>query len=143
MSGDRSGAALALSALLALAALSAQGCERRERAASPPDQIPGPASNEPIQVVRGARTISVGCERSCEPTLAELARLARQCVEDPLSTVRQVTESAELVALGCCMETESVYREACGDEGSMRPCLERWLARCERGELDPDPVRSP
>lgn len=125
-----------LSSLLVLS-----GCEREAPpttpAPLPADQLASAATSEPLLVERGERRVAVSCQRSCERTELELGRLLERCVVDPRSTPHHVSSSAALVALGCCLEAESVVREACGDEGSFGPCLAGWAGRCERGELAP------
>lgn len=111
------------------------GCGHRERDDGHADQVPQAASVEPITVRRGQRTVDVRCERSCGPAQVELSRLQRSCVRDPSSNVHHVSERPAMIALGCCTEARSVVAEACGDEGSMGGCLDRWARHCERGEL--------
>ena len=40
-----------------------------------------------------------------------------------------------MIQLGCCTEAQGAYAEACGDEGSLGACLDRWARHCERGDL--------
>ena len=121
--------------LLVLASFSLVACGHRERDEDHADQIASSASPEPLTVRRGQRTIDVRCERSCGPAQVELSRLQRSCVRDPSSNVHHVTERPAMIELGCCSEARSVVAEACGDEGSMAGCLDRWVRHCERGEL--------
>ena len=116
-------------------ALGCVGCQHREREDPHPDQLPGPASLEPVSVQRGMRVLEVRCERSCGPAQVELSRLQRSCVRDPTSTVHHLTEREAMIQLGCCSEARGAVAEACGDEGSMGACLDRWERHCERGEL--------
>ncbi len=119
--------------LLSLASLVA--CEHRERPGAPVDQEPRAASPEPVSIRRGQRLLEVRCERSCGPAQVELSRLQRGCVSDPTSNVHHVSERPAMIQLGCCAESQSVFAEACGDEGTLGACLDRWARHCERGEL--------
>jgi hypothetical protein len=40
-----------------------------------------------------------------------------------------------MIQLGCCSEARGAVVEACGEEGSMAACFDRWERHCERGEL--------
>jgi hypothetical protein len=116
-------------------ALACLGCQHREREEPHADQREGPASTEPIAVQRGMRALAVRCERSCGPAQVELSRLQRSCVRDPTSTVHHLSEREAMIQLGCCSEARGAVVEACGEEGSMAACFDRWERHCERGEL--------
>ena len=110
-------------------------CEHREIEPAHADQVPGTQTPEPVAVRRGQRVVSVRCERACGPAQVELSRMQRDCVRDPSSNVHHVSERPAMIELGCCAEAQSVFAEACGEEGSMGGCLARWSRFCERGTL--------
>lgn len=120
---------------LALAWLGvAAGCGR-DRATSEPER----ATSEPatrgtggrVQVHRG-RTIEVHCAARCEALEAELTALHRDCRLDPRSTPRRVSTDEARVEAACCIETESVALEACGDADAIARCVASWSAYCQQ-----------
>lgn len=113
---------------LALVVLSATCAEPAPTRA--PAAPPGPAGNEPIRVLAGARAVAVSCQLDCSPLRNELERLSDGCRRDPLSTPHAVTTDLTAIGLGCCEEAASAYGDACGDE-ALGPCLSEWRALCQ------------
>ncbi len=119
--------------LASCVAVLALGCTcDRPAAPTPPSTLVGAASADPVAVRMGGRTVRVRCAVGCDAASAELTRLAFDCELDPLSTPHHVGESRALVRLGCCAESESAYRQACGEEG-VEACVSRWAAECHHG----------
>lgn len=101
---------------------------------SSPPRTDEPALAEPISIRRGARELRVRCALACDSVRAELALHQRACASDPASTPHHVSDEPAMIALGCCTESESAYRDACGIEG-LESCVSRWSAECASGRL--------
>lgn len=93
---------------------------------------PARSDDDPIRIRVGAREVQVQCAFGCEDARREMSAQQRQCVNDPMSTPRHVTDHASWIALGCCTEAARIYREACGLE-TLEACASRWIAECESG----------
>lgn len=98
-----------------------------------PVSIAHPLPNDdPIRIRVGAREVQVQCAFGCEDARREMSAQQRQCVSDPMSTPRHVSDHAAWIALGCCTEAARIYRQACGVE-TLEACASRWIAECESG----------
>jgi hypothetical protein len=92
---------------------------------------------DPIVVEVGARRVPVRCATGCDGARAELGALRERCIDDPTSTPHHVVAAgASLVALGCCTDAMTAYRQACGIE-ALEACSSRWIAECESGRIAP------